>query len=398
MAGFTLEQIKESAQVKEFLQLPSRLYKNEPNWIRPLDNEIEVVFDPKKNKLLRKGKVARWLLRDDKGEVVGRVAAFINPEVLAKEAQPTGGMGFFECINSQEAAFMLFDQCKAWLVEQGMEAMDGPVNFGDRDRWWGCLENGFDYIPNYGMPYNFSYYGELFEAYGFKNYFNQYTYARPITMDGVNPILREKAERLALNPEYTFGHISSNELDKLARDFRTVYNKAWAKHGGVPEMSEAHSKALVKELKPVIDPKLIYFAYHNGEPIGFFVLIPQLNEIIRHLNGNLNLWGKVKFFYLLKIKKTCRVALGQIFGVIPEYQGKGVEGGLVMAFAKIALGKGFRYTEMEMNWIGDFNPVMMRFMEQIGSKIRRTHVTYRLFFDSSKEFTRCKSIGRSKKS
>ncbi|SDC23031.1 hypothetical protein [Williamwhitmania taraxaci] len=397
MARFTLELIIDSKQVKEFLQLPVRLYKNEPNWVRPLDNEIEVVFDPKKNKLLRKGEVARWLLRNSQNVVVGRVAAFINQEVVLKEEQPTGGMGFFECINDQEAAFMLFDQCKKWLQDRGMEAMDGPINFGDRDRWWGCLTQGFECFPNYGMPYNFSYYGEMFEAYGFRNYFNQYTYSRPVSMEGVSPILKEKADRLALNPEYSFGHIQLNNPEKLASDFRTVYNKGWAKHGGVPEMSEAHAKALVKELKPILDPKLVYFAYHNDEPIGFFVMIPQINEVIRHLNGNLNLWGKVKFFYYLKIKKVCRVSLGQIFGIIPEYQGKGVEGGLVLAFANTALQKGFRYTEMEMNWIGDFNPVMMRFMEQIGSKISKTHVTYRLLFNPDKEFKRAKAIGRSKK-
>ena len=260
MAEFALEQISTPKQVKEFLDLPSHLYKNEPYWIRPLDNEIEAVFDPKKNKLFRKGEASRWLLRDSSGKVVGRIAAFINPEVVSKEEQPTGGMGFFECINNQEAAFMLFDKCKQWLVERGMEAMDGPINFGDRDRWWGCLAEGFDYIPNYGMPYNFKYYNELLEAYGFKNYFNQITYHKLANRDNLNPALQEKAERLSHNPDYSFSHISMKRLDKLASDFRTVYNKAWAKHGGVPEMSEAHARALVKEMKTIIDPQLIIFA------------------------------------------------------------------------------------------------------------------------------------------
>ncbi len=398
MVGFSLEQVLDKKQAKEFLDLPARLYKNEPSWIRPLDNEIEAVFDPKKNKLLRKGSVARWLLRNQSGVSVGRVAAFINSDVVSKEEQPTGGMGFFECINNQEAAFMLFDKCKEWLEAGGMEAMDGPINFGDRDRWWGCLTDGFSFIPNYGMPYNFSYYSEMFEAYGFKNYFNQYTYARPVSMDGVSAIVREKADRLAANPEYSFRHIRMNQLGKLATDFRTVYNKGWAKHGGVPEMSEAHAKALVKELKPVIDPKLIFFGFHNEEPIGFLILIPQLNEVIRLLNGKLNLWGKIKFFYYLKINKQCKTALGQIFGIIPEYQGKGVEGGLIAAFADMALKDGYPYTQMEMNWIGDFNPVMMRVMEQIGAKVRKTHVTYRLLFDSTKEFKRARALGRVKKS
>ncbi len=396
MADFTLELVANSEQVKEFLQLPVALYKNDPNWIQPLDNEIEAVFDPKKNKLMRKGDVARWLLRNTKNEVVGRVAAFINPENATLNEQPTGGMGFFECINNRDAAFMLFNQCRDWLKERGMEAMDGPINFGDRDRWWGCLVDGF--LPaNYGMPYNFPYYQELFEAYGFKNYFNQYTYAKNITLDGMHPGLQEKAARLAKNPEYHFGHIKKSQLKKVAQDFRTIYNKAWAKHGGVSEMSAAHATALMNQLKPIIDPKLIYFAFHNSEPIGFFVMIPEINEVIRYLHGKMNLWAKVKFFYLLKIRRKCKTSLGQIFGVIPEYQGKGIEGGMIMAFADVALQKGFQYNFLELNWIGDFNPVMMRMQEQIGAKIRKTHVTYRYLFDPTKEFKRAKTIGRSKR-
>lgn len=396
MADFKLELITNSEQVKEFLQLPVALYKNDSNWIQPLDNEIEAVFDPKKNKLLRKGEVARWLLRNTKKEVVGRVAAFINPENASLNEQPTGGMGFFECINDRDAAFMLFDNCRDWLKERGMEAMDGPINFGDRDRWWGCLVDGF--VPaNYGMPYNFPYYQELFEAYGFKNYFNQYTYAMSITLDRMHPGLQEKAVRLAKNSEYHFEHIKKNNLKKVAEDFRTVYNKAWTRHGGVSEMSAAHATALMNQLKPIIDPKLIYFAFHNNEPIGFFVMIPEINKVIKHLHGKMNLWAKVKFFYLLKVQRTCKTALGQIFGVIPEYQGKGIEGGMIMAFANVALRKGFQYIFLEMNWIGDFNPVMMRIQEQIGAKIRKTHVTYRFLFDPTKEFTRAKAIGRSKR-
>ena len=110
-------------------------------------------------------------------------------------------MGFFECINDKQAAHQLFDACKTWLQQHGMEAMDGPINFGDREQWWGLLVDGFT-PPNYAMPYNSLYYKELFESYGFQNYFNQYTYRRDFSRDGIKPEILEKANRVFQNPDY----------------------------------------------------------------------------------------------------------------------------------------------------------------------------------------------------
>ncbi|NJK93511.1 MAG: hypothetical protein HC905_00005, partial [Bacteroidales bacterium] len=134
---YSLYEVKTEKDVKDFLLLPVKLYKNEKKWVRPLDKDILGVFDPSKNKLLRHGACIRWLLRDNTSEVVGRVAAFVDHKGLKKEEIQAGGMGFFECINNQDAAFKLFDACKDWLQQKGLEAMDGPVNFGDRDRWVG---------------------------------------------------------------------------------------------------------------------------------------------------------------------------------------------------------------------------------------------------------------------
>src|SRR5688572_21106005 len=117
--------------IQEFLMFPVRLYKNEPAWIRPLDKDIENVFDAEANKAFKHGECIRWILQDDSGNTIGRVAAFVNKKLVHKgNDQPTGGMGFFECINDKEAAFLLLDTCKQWLQSKGMEAMDGPINFG----------------------------------------------------------------------------------------------------------------------------------------------------------------------------------------------------------------------------------------------------------------------------
>jgi hypothetical protein len=389
---FHLAEVKSREEKKEFLLLPIALYKNEKNWIRPLDKDIEDIFDPKKNKLFRNGECIRWILKNENNEVVGRVAAFIDHKTANNNDQPTGGMGFFECTHNQEAFFILFDACKDWLKQRGMEAMDGPVNFGDRENWWGLLVDGFT-PPNYAMPYNFLYYKNFFEAYGFQNYFNQYTYYRTISKEGLKPEVVEKAKRLSQNPNYEFRTLEKKKINTYAEDFCSIYNKAWARFPGVKPLTSTHVLAMMNKLKPILDERLVIFAYYEKQPIGFFIMHPEINQIIRHVNGKLNLWGKLKFFYLLKTG-YCTKVLGQIFGVIPEQQGKGVEAALIMKFSEYAWDPKFPYQTLELNWIGDFNPIMMKMSEQIGATIAKTHVTYRYLFDRTKEFKRARVVNK----
>ncbi len=383
-------EVNNKAQAQEFIKLPVRLYKNNPKWIRPLDKDIDSVFDPKKNKTFRNGECIRWILEDEGGKTIGRVAAFINRKTVNKDNdQPTAGMGFFECIDNKEAAFLLFDTCKKWLQENEMEAMDGPINFGERDKWWGLLVDGFEIEPNYNCNYNPPYYKELFEAYGFKDYFQQFTFGRKVR-DPFSSKLMEKGEKILSQKDsgYTFRHLELSKLDKYTEDFRIVYNKAWARHKGVSQMSSLQAKAIMKQMKPIIDEKIVWYGYYHDEPIAFYINLPEVNQIFKHVNGKLDLIGKLKFVYH-KWRKTCKKMLGLVFGIVPEHQGKGVEGALVLATAQMVQKDYQRYDDLEMNWIGDFNPKMIRVVEQVGGDIVKTHITYRKLFDETREFKRC---------
>jgi len=380
-------EVKTPEEAKAFLLFPVTLYKNEPNWIRPLDKDIESVFDPEKNKTFKHGECIRWILKNDSGELIGRVAAFVNQKIVNKgNDQPTGGMGFFECINDRAAAFKLFDQCKQWLAERGMEAMDGPVNFGSRDRWWGLQIEGFENQPNYQCNYNFPYYQEFFEAYGFQVYFYQLTYVRPVK-DSLHPRLHEKADMIARDPNYSFRYLDNNELDKLPEYLLKVYNEAWANRSENPELSLAQAKILVKQMKPVLDKRLVYFGFYKDEPIAFFISLPELNQVFKYVNGKLDLLGKIKFIWHT-LRKTNRKAFGILFGVVPAHQGKGVDGAIVMKAREILQDQYKRYDLYEMNWIGDFNPKMINVVVQVGGKISKRHATYRKLFDASKPFRR----------
>lgn len=364
---------------KDFIQIACSIYKNEKNWIRPLDKDINSVFDPKTNKAFRKGDVKRWILKNN-NETIGRIAAFYSSK-NDKEKLRVGGCGFFECIDDEEAAKMLFDTAKNWLEKNGYNSMDGPINFGERDKWWGCLVEGFDIDPNYLQNYGKAYYQKLFENYGFQLLFRQLTFLKKVRTP-LSEKLSLKAERALRDPNYNFKTLEKRNIQKYIRDFTKIYNDAWSKYPGVSKLELSQAKLLFAQLKPILDEKILWFAYHNNDPVGFFISIPEMNQIFKHVNGKLNLFGKLKTFYHLKIKKSCKKMVGLVFGIVPKHQGKGVDGALIMA-SRETIQEKLAYEDLELNWIPDFNKSMIRVAEQVQVKLGKIHHTYRYNFDRS---------------
>ena len=364
---------------KDFIQIACSIYKNEKNWIRPLDKDINSVFDPKTNKAFRKGDVKRWILKNN-NETIGRIAAFYSSK-NDKEKLKVGGCGFFECIDDEEAAKMLFDTAKNWLEKNGYNSMDGPINFGERDKWWGCLVEGFDIDPNYLQNYGKAYYQKLFENYGFQLLFRQLTFLKKVRTP-LSEKLSLKAERALRDPNYNFKTLEKRNIQKYIRDFTKIYNDAWSKYPGVSKLELSQAKLLFAQLKPILDEKILWFAYHNNDPVGFFISIPEMNQIFKHVNGKLDLFGKLKTFYHLKIKKSCKKMVGLVFGIVPKHQGKGVDGALIMA-SRETIQEKLAYEDLELNWIPDFNKSMIRVAEQVQVKLGKIHHTYRYNFDRS---------------
>lgn len=389
-----LFEVNNAALARDFLEVNVRINRGNPDYIQPLEKDVDAVFDPKKNKTYRHGTAIRWVLKDKNGHLCGRIAAFVNKKYKNKgDDVPVGGIGFFDCIHEQSAADMLLDVARHWLLSQGMEAMDGPINFGERDRWWGLLVEGF-MPPVYCLNYNPPYYKELLEHYGFRPFYNQACF-------GVKTGIRlqdkfyQRHAACAKDPGLHAEHIRKNNLEKYAKDFTTVYNKAWAGHGGLKQLDERTVLRMFKSMKPVMDERLNWFVYYKGEPVATWINLPDLNQWFRHLHGRFGLLQKLKFLWLKRTVK-CDKFVGLVFGIVPEWQGKGldsyiiVEGCRVIQQLRIVDGEYIIgnpiYENFEMQWIGEFNPKMMNVAEGIGTHRTRLLVTYRYLFDRTKEF------------
>ena len=380
-----LIEVRTKAEEKEFVEINALLNRKYPGYIRPMDHEIRAVFDPKKNKAFRQGECTRWILKDDEGKSIGRIAAFTNKKYKSKgDEQPVGGIGFFDCINKQEAADMLFDVAKHWLMQKGMGAMDGSINFGERDKWWGVLTEGF-HEPLYGMNYNPPYYKNLFEHYGFKVFFNQICFGLD-PKKRLSEKLNARHDIVAKDPAFRAITARKNELRKFAQDFTTVYNKAYAGHGGMKELKFEQVNAMFKAMKPVMDVNIVWFTYWNEDPIALFINLPDLNQWFKYLNGKFSLWHKLKFLWIKRTKPNSNF-VGIVFAVVPEFQGKGIDSFMIRESQNVIIN--LEYATCEMQWVGDFNPKMINMIGNIGDTHKtRTLATYRYLFDRSKEFKR----------
>lgn len=359
---------------KLFIRVPETIYRDDPNWIPAIREDVEDIFNNTKNPYFKHGDAARWIIMNKAGEVKGRIAAFINFEKMFDGNKKVGSIGFFECINDRKAAFTIFNAAVKWLVERyHVDAVDGPVNFGENDKYWGLLVKGFG-PPSYGMNYNPSYYHALFDAYGFKLLYKQLTNC----VDLNNPLperFSKIAERVISNERYTFKPFRYKNKNDHINDFVQVYNQAWASFSNYHPMDEEVVRKTIEEMKPVMEEDFVWFAYADGKPAGLLVAIPDVNEVIRYSGPSFNLWGKCKFIYYKYLKGFSCVRV-IIMGIVPEFQRHGLESALIYH----AFNEGRKrpnYKQVQLAWVGDFNEKMIAIHKAMGAVEDKQHATLR---------------------
>lgn len=370
-----IKEVNSSTLNKDFLEVGRVIYADDDNWVCPLDKDIEAIFDPKKNNFHTHGKVIRWVLYSDEEKLIGRIAAFINDKKAYLFEQPTGGIGFLECIDNPQAFKLLFDTAKLWLIKNGMEAMDGPINFGENDTFWGLLIEGYTH-PSYGMNYNKPYYHQYFKDYGFETQYEQLTNHLDINKPFPERFTKI-ANWVAKKEGYSFEHLDPKNFDKYAADFMEIYNDGWKSFPNFSPIKLATVKESFEQMKLIMDPKLIWFAYINNEPASFVVMLPDANLMIKPLKGKLGIIEKLKFLYY-KYRGVNRMR-AIVMGTKEKYQKHGLESAIFIKLKEYVLPLK-QYDELELSWVGDFNDKMLAIHSATGSVFGKRHATLRCIF------------------
>jgi RimJ/RimL family protein N-acetyltransferase len=252
----------------------------------------------------------------------------------------------------------------------------------------GFMQQGF------GMPYNKRYYRDFFEAYGFRNYFEQYSCHRAVRgpdnkIEKFPDRIMKVAEWLTKRPGYSFRHFEFRNSRKYFNDLCEIYNTTWIylKDDFTP-VDPAFLDESLREASPVIDEELIWFAYYNDKPIGFFVLLPDLNQILKHFNGKLHAWNMIRFVWYKMTHEMTRMR-GVVGGVLYSHQNTGVEAAIFYHLYQVFEKKRW-LKELELSWVGDYNPKMIATYEALGAKRAKTHITYRYLINDKLQFIRYK--------
>jgi len=363
-----VEEVRSEQDLMTFIRFPWKIYQGDRYWVPPLIKDLLSKFSP--NHPFRSHSEMIFLLAYKEGEIAGRIAGIIDHHCVEFHQDKVGFFGFFESTVNAEVAEILLSRVEAWLKEHGMERMIGPMNPSTNDEC-GLLVEGFDTSPCLMMPYNPRYYPSLLESFGLKKAMDLYAYwveDSPFFHDRLTRIaekIRKREPRLQVRP------IDLRHFDEELKVVKEIYNHAWSKNWGFVPLTEEEIDDLAKNLKPLVVPDLILFAYWGEEPIGFSVSLPDYNEVLKHLNGKVGLLGGLKFLYYSRKITKVRVML---LGVKHAFQKKGVEGLLYFETFRRGTKKG--YFQAECSWILEQNLLMQHGIEAMGGKRYKTYRIY----------------------
>lgn len=374
-------EIKKAGDWKYFHRVLHSVYANNPHYIFPLEKEVQNVFSPQENNRFKNGEACCYVLLEN-NRPLGRIAAFIDYEHNQNQPYPVGGIGFFECIDRKDYAFQLFSAVENYLKLKGMKAIDGPINFGERDRFWGLLHKGFDVLPLYQENYHPPYYRQFFEAWGFRPFEQILTFrgeSKNIPFQRLSAIAKRAIDRSPIRVRpFRFA-----EVRDFARDFTIIYNASFQQFPHFHPLDPEEVANLMEKAKAIADPQLACLAYFDDQPAGFILLYPDINPLLKHAKGKLNAWT-IPVFLLKNRMKTSFNAKGMGFGVHPDFQSKGIFAVLVDYLSSPRNLK--RYPQMFLAGIRTQNHEIRSMYKKLKVEVDRVHVSYRKMLDDTLTF------------
>ncbi len=364
-----IEHISDANGLARFIRLPWKVYEGNPNWVPPLLSEVKFILSHK-NPFFEHAEAAYFLARKN-GEVVGRIAAIIDRNHISIHNERAGFFGFFECLPDPQIADGLLGAASNWLKARDIEVMRGPMNPSTNDEC-GFLLEGFDSPPMIMMAYTPAYYLDYMERYGLTKAKDLYAYISVIAevsaagrLERLAAAVREKMPGLVVRPA------NMKKFRSELNAVKDIYNSAWSHNWGFVPMTDKEIESMAKRLKPLIVPELLIMAEVDGKPAGFYMAIPDYNQVLCRINGRLGPIEIVKFLWYSRKITDIRVLT---MGVKAEYRKRGIEGLLYLESFKAAKRKG--YQRAEMSWVLEDNTLMKKGCEFMGGKVYKKYRIY----------------------
>jgi GNAT superfamily N-acetyltransferase len=361
--------VTSKSDLRRFIDLPYKLYKNDPVWVPPLLDEQFGQFDRKRNPTLDHCEYSLFLLEEN-GKVIGRIAAFIDRLALETWKEPIGLFGYYECIEDITASNLLFETAATWLRKKGMTKMRGPWSFVSQE--WGLVVEGFTPSPVVMAPYNPTYYINHITSFNLKKVKDLLVYYISIKEgyiipDRIMTLTDDVVKRYGVN-------VRQVDMKKYDEDVQTVINlsnRSLINNWGYTSVTNEEAEAVAHDLKPIIQPKGVIFAEdQEGNAIGFAIALPDVNQLLKGLNGHLFPFGWLKL--LLGIPKLRNYRLFAL-GVIPEYHGKGIDSLLYRALCESLYTP---ETWIEINYVLEDNAPMNNAIHKLNAKPLRKYRIY----------------------
>ena len=361
---------------KIFVTLLWDIFKDDPNWVPPLILERMDIIDEKKNPYFLHADVRLWIAYKN-GMPVGRISAQIDELVEPQHGVKTGHYGFFDCIDDQDVANALFDTACSWLKENGMIEVIGPFSLSINEET-GMLVEGFDTPPRLLMAHARPYYEKLVHNYGLSSVKDTWAYTLDISDPILPPTIQKLVDRAVDKGQVKFRPINMDKYEEELKIILDIFNDAWIENWKYIPFTEAELDHAVKELKMIIREDFTYIAEIDGVPQEMMVTLPNINEIIRDLNGKLFPFGIFKLLWRLKIKPSFKTLRVPLMGVRTEYQNSRLSGimsfGLFEACRQSAIKIGCE--QAELSWVLEENTRLSKLLESIGCV---KYKTYRLY-------------------
>lgn len=360
--------VRTKADLRELIMLPWKIYRNDPHWVPPLISQQKVLVDKRKHPFFEHSDADFFLARRGK-EVVGSIAAILNNRHNQIHEENVGFFGFFETINDYSVAEKLLDTVMAWAKSKHLDCIRGPENYSQNEVC-GLLVDGFDTPPVILMAHNPPYYQEFVEKYGFTKAMDLWAYC----MDSSTAIperVVKVVERIKARSPFTFRTINKKDFKNEVARVKQIYNNAWEKNWGFVPLTDREIDHIAHELVQIIDPDIVFFAELNGQPVGFSLAVPDINQALQKLNGRLLPFGFLKLLYHAKKINRLRVI---IMGVIKEYRNKGIDSVFYLDTYRKGIEKGYHWGEF--SWILENNEPMNTALRNIGARVYKTYRIY----------------------